>query len=266
MARRIRSIHLSPKESVILELLVRDDQTYGLQLVAASKRRLKRGTVYVTLGRMEEKGYITCGSRSPQRMPAAFRAGCMRPLRLAVAFWRRGHTLRNISFRSSPSEPSRRSSAAARIFSERTMARLVDPILTDLQVEYVDAMHRRGPWAGRRIVLVGYVRFRQALAMYASSQSLRVWSESTAGERLAITRHDRFLHSCDSHPNDSTGIRAPGADAFVVACDLCDLVAISPACDASTLRTDWIRTSDLAPTTRESSFTSHRNCSHGGAP
>jgi len=32
---------------------------YGLQLVAASKRRLKRGTVYVTLGRMEDKGYIT---------------------------------------------------------------------------------------------------------------------------------------------------------------------------------------------------------------
>lgn len=32
---------------------------YGLQMVAASKRRLKRGTVYVTLGRMEEKGYIT---------------------------------------------------------------------------------------------------------------------------------------------------------------------------------------------------------------
>ena len=29
------------------------------QLVAASKRKLKRGTVYVTLGRMEEKGYIT---------------------------------------------------------------------------------------------------------------------------------------------------------------------------------------------------------------
>lgn len=28
-------------------------------MVAASRRRLKRGTVYVTLGRMEEKGYIT---------------------------------------------------------------------------------------------------------------------------------------------------------------------------------------------------------------
>jgi DNA-binding PadR family transcriptional regulator len=49
---------LSPKESLILELLVREDEMYGLQLVAASRRKLKRGTVYVTLGRMEEKGYI----------------------------------------------------------------------------------------------------------------------------------------------------------------------------------------------------------------
>jgi PadR family transcriptional regulator, regulatory protein PadR len=50
---------LSPKEFLILELLLRGDESYGLQLVAASKRRLKRGTVYVTLGRMEQKGYIS---------------------------------------------------------------------------------------------------------------------------------------------------------------------------------------------------------------
>ena len=50
---------LPAKESLILELLVREREMYGLQLVATSKRRLKRGTVYVTLGRMEEKGYIT---------------------------------------------------------------------------------------------------------------------------------------------------------------------------------------------------------------
>jgi PadR family transcriptional regulator PadR len=49
---------VSPKEQLVLELLVRDKELYGLQLVAASKGRLKRGTVYVTLGRMEEKGYI----------------------------------------------------------------------------------------------------------------------------------------------------------------------------------------------------------------
>jgi DNA-binding PadR family transcriptional regulator len=49
---------LSPKELLVLELL-REQDLYGLQLVAASSGRLKRGTVYVTLGRMEEKGYIT---------------------------------------------------------------------------------------------------------------------------------------------------------------------------------------------------------------
>src|SRR3954469_1468904 len=53
-----RVLTLSPKELLVLELL-RDQELYGLQFVAASRRRLKRGTVYVTLGRMEEKGYIT---------------------------------------------------------------------------------------------------------------------------------------------------------------------------------------------------------------
>ena len=50
---------LSGKEALILELLVRERELYGLQLVAASKGKLKRGTVYVTLGRMEQKRYIT---------------------------------------------------------------------------------------------------------------------------------------------------------------------------------------------------------------
>ena len=48
---------LSPTEGVILELL-RNSEMYGLQLVQASGGTLKRGTVYVTLGRMEEKGYV----------------------------------------------------------------------------------------------------------------------------------------------------------------------------------------------------------------
>ena len=53
-----RVLTVSPKELLVLELL-RHQDSYGLQLVAASRGRLKRGTVYVTLGRMEEKGYIT---------------------------------------------------------------------------------------------------------------------------------------------------------------------------------------------------------------
>ena len=49
---------LSAKELAILELLGKSRQMYGLELVTESAGALKRGTVYVTLGRMEEKGYI----------------------------------------------------------------------------------------------------------------------------------------------------------------------------------------------------------------
>ena len=48
---------VSSKEALILELL-RGGEMYGLELVTASGGALKRGTVYVTLGRMEEKGLI----------------------------------------------------------------------------------------------------------------------------------------------------------------------------------------------------------------
>ena len=59
-----RVLTVSPKELLVLELL-RHQELYGLQLVAASRGRLKRGTVYVTLGRMEEKGYITSKLDAP---------------------------------------------------------------------------------------------------------------------------------------------------------------------------------------------------------
>jgi PadR family transcriptional regulator, regulatory protein PadR len=48
---------LSGKERLILELLASGSR-YGLQLVDESGGRLKRGTVYVTLGRMQEKGFV----------------------------------------------------------------------------------------------------------------------------------------------------------------------------------------------------------------
>ena len=49
---------LPRKEQAILELLASDGPTYGLQLVERSGGALKRGTVYVTLGRMEAKGFV----------------------------------------------------------------------------------------------------------------------------------------------------------------------------------------------------------------
>jgi len=49
---------VSPKELVILQLLGEHGPQYGLWLVQNSAGLLKRGTVYVTLGRMEDKGLI----------------------------------------------------------------------------------------------------------------------------------------------------------------------------------------------------------------
>src|SRR5262249_11480429 len=60
-----QSTPLPPKEALILELLVAAGELYGLELVGRSKRRLKRGTVYVTLGRMEKKRFITSRLEAP---------------------------------------------------------------------------------------------------------------------------------------------------------------------------------------------------------
>ena len=56
---------LPPKERLILELLKSSGPLYGLQLVELSEGRLKRGTVYVTLGRMEAKGYVESEQEAP---------------------------------------------------------------------------------------------------------------------------------------------------------------------------------------------------------
>lgn len=48
----------STAERLIVELLVDKGELFGLQMVEQSGGRLKRGTVYVTLGRMHEKGYL----------------------------------------------------------------------------------------------------------------------------------------------------------------------------------------------------------------
>lgn len=55
---RVKSYpRLSHKEFIILEMLIAK-RMYGLEMVDASDGDLKRGTIYVTLGRMEEKGFV----------------------------------------------------------------------------------------------------------------------------------------------------------------------------------------------------------------
>ena len=56
---------ISRTEQEILSLLVSDGELFGLQLVERSDGAVKRGTVYVTLGRMQEKGYIESRTEPP---------------------------------------------------------------------------------------------------------------------------------------------------------------------------------------------------------
>jgi DNA-binding PadR family transcriptional regulator len=62
-------VSLPRKEQLILELLHAHGALYGLQLVERANGALRRGTVYVTLGRMEAKGLVK--SQQEPRHPGA---------------------------------------------------------------------------------------------------------------------------------------------------------------------------------------------------
>lgn len=76
---------LSRSERLVLETLLANGELFGLAMVEASGRRLKRGTVYVTLGRMEQKGYLT----SRQEAVPAGAIGLPRRLYMPTAYARR---------------------------------------------------------------------------------------------------------------------------------------------------------------------------------
>lgn len=57
---------LPTKERLILELLVSRGPTFGLDLVGQSAGALKRGTVYVTLSRLEAKGLVVSDQETPR--------------------------------------------------------------------------------------------------------------------------------------------------------------------------------------------------------
>ena len=59
----------SGKELIVLEMLVTTREMYGLQMIEASENRLKRGTIYVLLSRMEDKGYIKSRQVKEEKTP-----------------------------------------------------------------------------------------------------------------------------------------------------------------------------------------------------
>ena len=77
---------MSRTESLVMELL-RSRERYGLELVDASSGALKRGSVYVILARMEEKGFVE--SRQEER--ASGGGGMPRRLYRATPYGRKVH-------------------------------------------------------------------------------------------------------------------------------------------------------------------------------
>jgi DNA-binding PadR family transcriptional regulator len=72
---------MSATEALLLDLMG-DGERFGLELVATSGGRVKRGSVYVTLTRMEAKGFVE--SRQEERAPGAI--GLPRRLYKATAY------------------------------------------------------------------------------------------------------------------------------------------------------------------------------------
>ena len=77
---------MSSAESLVLELLSGSER-YGLELVEASGGKLKRGSVYVTLSRMEDKGFVE--SRQEERPAGAI--GLPRRLYRATSYGLKVH-------------------------------------------------------------------------------------------------------------------------------------------------------------------------------
>src|SRR5262249_33033739 len=80
------SPRLSMVEAEILRLLIEHHEMYGLELVATSDI-LKRGTIYVALGRMADKGLVDSRAIKAEHEPGLPRR-LFRPTALGVAVYR----------------------------------------------------------------------------------------------------------------------------------------------------------------------------------
>ena len=60
---------LSEKEYLILDLLRAGAERFGLEMVKESHGSLRRGTIYVTLSRMVDKGYVRSRQEKDSKDP-----------------------------------------------------------------------------------------------------------------------------------------------------------------------------------------------------
>ena len=143
-----------------MELLADEGELFGLQMVERSGGRLKRGTVYVTLGRMQEKGYLESRQEPLPEGAIGLPRRLYRPTGHAMRVldaWRhaeqssfqRPTTSRNIEMRSTE----RLLAVAEWLCGAAVREGVFEPLVADWQREWHD--RPVSSWARARILVSG---------------------------------------------------------------------------------------------------------------
>jgi hypothetical protein len=77
---------------------------------------------------------------------------------------------------------------AARVFDRRTMERVVDPLVADLQVEHAEAIRRGRVWRSRWILLSGHVAFLKTIGLCGAEGVMRFLRGWNVEDRSAMSR------------------------------------------------------------------------------
>jgi hypothetical protein len=77
---------------------------------------------------------------------------------------------------------------AARMLDQRTMERVIDPLLADLQLEYADASRRGRVWRSRWTLLAGHVVFLKTVALCEAEDVMTLFSGWSADDIAALKR------------------------------------------------------------------------------
>lgn len=89
-----KTVRLNATETLVLGMLSRHGELYGLELVRQSEGRIKRGTVYVTLDRMQEKGLISSRQEDRAADVSGIPRRLYRPTGLGEKSFREGERVR----------------------------------------------------------------------------------------------------------------------------------------------------------------------------
>ena len=80
----------------------------------------------------------------------------------------------------------------ARFFAARTMERIIDPLVADLQLEHAESIRRGRVWRSRWVLLSGYVVFLKTIALCGAEGAIGSLGGGTVDDRLAMGRIIRF--------------------------------------------------------------------------